>query len=685
MLGIGIDTGGTCTDAVVYDMKEKEVLAWAKTQTTKRNLKIGIARVLEKLPEHLLGRCGRIALSTTLATNACVENLGGRGKLIFIGVNETVFDRTYRSYGYSSKENVLFIDCRILPSPEKTEEPDWEQVRAKLPDFLMDCDCVSIVQLYSGEHLGAFEKKAAALVKELADIPIVMGHTLFPDRNAIRRGTGALLNARLIPVICAFMEAVRQVFTKRGLSLPTVIIRSDGSQMSMDFALKRPVETLLCGPAASVIGASVLTSEKNALIVDMGGTTTDISIIKNGQIRRSEDGIQVGGWKTFVKGLYVDTFGLGGDTAIHFDFDGKVYLEDYRVIPLCSLAASCPEILEELKLLDESERRHPCNLHEYFCLQKEKENVTRYTKQEQALLSALADRPLSMEQAAAAMGTDVYTMDTGRLEKEGIIIRAGLTPTDVMHIRGDYVGYCKETSLFAARFVARSSGLGYVHPLCEHVYHLVTKRLYCNLVRILLQTECPAFAGKKPDDQLQQLIDYSYALETGRLHENINKKETAEIYFWEEEENKNRLITSLFTTKASLIGVGAPAHVFLPRAARLLHTSVIIPEFAQVANAVGAIAGQIHATLDVFIRPVRDKDTFEVLSGEERKPFETYEEAFAFARAQGEQEVREKIRRQGASGKTEISFELKRESADMRYGDVWFGDVLHFFAVGNFL
>ena len=117
MKGIGIDTGGTCTDAVIYDFETGQVLSEAKTLTTHHDLKIGITEVLRKLPDNLLRECGQAALSTTLATNACVENLGGKGKIIFLGVSRKVFMETWRSYGFKSLDDILLVDCRILPNP----------------------------------------------------------------------------------------------------------------------------------------------------------------------------------------------------------------------------------------------------------------------------------------------------------------------------------------------------------------------------------------------------------------------------------------------------------------------------------------------------------------------------------------------------------------------------------------
>ena len=98
-IGIGIDTGGTCTDAVVYQFEKREVLAFGKTPTTKDDLSVGIGKALDKLPRELVDQAEIIALSTTLATNACVENKGGRAKLIFFGVDQMTVGRVGQEYG----------------------------------------------------------------------------------------------------------------------------------------------------------------------------------------------------------------------------------------------------------------------------------------------------------------------------------------------------------------------------------------------------------------------------------------------------------------------------------------------------------------------------------------------------------------------------------------------------------
>lgn len=674
MKGIGIDTGGTCTDAVIYDFETGQVLSRAKTLTTHHDLKVGITEALRQLPEDLLRQCGQAALSTTLATNACVENLGGKGKIIFLGVSHKVFNETWRSYGFRSLDDILLVDCKILPDPAASQEPDWELLRGKLPAFLENCDCVSIVQLFSADHGGAYELRTKELIREFPqfrDIPVILGNTLFADRNAIRRGAGALLNARLVPVVRAFMDAIREVFSSMDLQMPITIIRSDGSQMTEAFAEERPVETLLCGPAASVIGACTLSDTPNAIVVDMGGTTTDIALVKNRIVRRAESGIQVGDWKTFVKGLYVDTFGLGGDTRVYYDRGGRIRLAKTRVQPLCTLAAEYPQVLEELRALNDSGRLNVSPLHEYFILLKDIENDDsgRFYRSERALCSALKEGPLSYEKACSVMEKDIYTADFSRLESARVILRCGLTPTDFMHIRGDFNAYSTEASLHAASFFVRSSEAESIEALAQKAYDLVTERLYKNIVRILLVTECAPLSKAPFDGQMNDLIDHAWKLACkGRR-------------------SSSCFLPGIFETHAKLVGVGAPTHIFLPRVAKMLRTKAVLPQHAAVANAVGAITGQVTSVTEVNLTAVAGDDYGRVLvvTPDSRRTFSSRARALAFAKKEGRRVAEARARAQGARGEIEIREELLRNESAMGYGTIWLGDTLRFTASGSIL
>ena len=642
MIGLGIDTGGTCTDAVIYDLAQNTVLASAKTPTTKEDLKTGIRNVLDRLPQDLLNSCQTLALSTTLATNACVEGKWGNGKLILIGLDRNTFESSWHKYGIPASDDIYLLECRLTPSPDNCAEPDWDAFRKDMKEFVRGCDCVSIVQLFAREYHGQHEQHAADIVREITDIPVILGHHLFPDRNILRRGTGALLNARLIPVIYEFLRAVRRVLEEFRLDLPLLIMRSDGHLMSSDYTALHPVETLLCGPAASTMGALSMTGEKRAVVVDMGGTTTDISIIRDGEPLRIEGGIQIAEWKTFVRGLYVDTFALGGDTEVLFDSSGTAVLGTQRILPLAMLGAVYPSVKNQLMELDKYSSPYPVPVHEFFLLLKEPGPDAGLNDIEYRICGALKNGPLSRENLAAAISRDIYTMKTERLEQAGYILRSGITPTDIMHIKGDFSEYDRSASLLGAEFMARSLRLT-VDELCETVYTLVQKRLYCNLVRILLDTEYSLFQGNTPSEQIRQLIEKSF--------ESARKGE------------RNSFSAGFFSD-AVLIGIGAPVHLFLEPVAHMLHTKAVIPKYAPVANAIGAVVGNVSASVTAQIRPDPiSAENFQVITQDSSAVFNDYDESVAYAKEQIEKAAEELLIQKGGRPPFSTVFSQKREEA----------------------
>ena len=639
MIGIGIDTGGTYTDAVVYETDKRKILSSAKALTTKHDLKIGIKNVLEKIPAEMLRKCASLALSTTLATNACVENKGGHGKLVYVGADKKIFENTYKNYGIDTLDDVYLLKCKLTNEPEKNEEPDWIGFERDMKAFLKRCDCVSVVQIYAKENLGSQEKKAGEIIKKIYDIPVILGHDLFPDRNVIRRGAGALLNARLIPVINEFLNSIETVFSKYGLDLPMVIVKSSGHLMSKEYTYTHPIETLLCGPAASIVGAQYLADYDNAVIVDMGGTTTDVAIIKNGKPLGTEDGVHIGSWKTFVKGLFVDTFALGGDSAVHYDINGNLFLENYRVIPLCVLAKEFPAIKDNLLKLKRFDRHNGIYLHEFLVLIKYPEETSEYTKDELELCNRLKKGPLILSDAAEIVSDYRYSSKTGKLEKEGVIIRAGLTPTDIMHICEDFTEFDKEASLIVCSFISKNINMS-LEKLCSEIYDLVTKKLYKNLIRILIQNEYHDHDAKKLIDQIQGLFDFTYSHESSGL------------------------LDTHFFTKAKLISIGAPTHIFLKSVADLLQTEIIVPEYAAVANAIGAIVGNVVSTENAEIKPIYKENSitrYNVITHEINHSFDKYEEALEFAKTESRKAAKHQALKQGAKEPLDISLKIKRK------------------------
>lgn len=664
MIGIGIDTGGTYTDAVVYDLEKREIMAGAKSLTTREDLKKGIKKAIGKLPEELIKKMELLALSTTLATNTCVEDKGAGAKLILIGVSEKTFDEVGESYGIKNKEDVYFFDCVISSAKEKCTEPDWEKFRSDVPEMIKGCAGISIVQLFSKKLGGDYEKKAKKIIREFFSGPVVLGKDLFSDLNAIKRGAGALLNAGLIPVIHAFLLAVKEVFKERGLLIPPVIVRSDGTLMNEEMAEERPVETLLCGPAASIVGARYLADEKNALVVDMGGTTTDVAFIKDGEPLKVSDGIHIGNWETFVKGMFVDTFGLGGDTAVHYDRLGHLYLENYRIVPISNFAQRYPEAADKLEGLLQEEKTDIFYLNEFLMLVKEPAWEETYTDQERKLCQILKDGPLMLQEAADAVGKDLYNFYTERLEREGILIRTGFTPTDAMILKGDYPGIDTRAAALTAEYLGKAARTE-AEEIPDHVYDLVKKRLYCNLVRIFLQNTRKDLKGKSLDSQMEALIEGAYRQASG--------KEAGEM-------------SINFHTDFTLIGVGAPTGVFLKPVAKMLGTEAVIPKYGEVANAIGAVVGSVAVTLEGEIQPVYSTagiDKYRVFIGENQAEFKEYEEAEQYLREQGQIAAEAEARRRGAAGEIKTEIFVYHENSRIESGELFLGDRWRITAKGS--
>ncbi|MDO4553559.1 MAG: hydantoinase/oxoprolinase family protein [Lachnospiraceae bacterium] len=628
MIGLGIDTGGTCTDAVIYDFDSQQVLSTGKTLTTKGHLETGIEKALNLLEKEKLREVSFVSLSTTLATNACVENKGGRVKLLFIGVKEEIVKRHYKQYGFDGMDDLYFIDGVPEGGFCRPVEPDWEKLEGMMDEF-KEAEAIGIVQYFPEWNDGAYERQAKERFEKRYSVPVICGSFLFSDVNAIMRGAGTYLNIRLIPLIDQFLCAVKCVLKRKGLNLPIYVVRSDGTLMNETFTKNHPVETLLCGPAASAVGGSFLSKEKDALIVDIGGTTTDMALLRNGMAVTVKDGIRMNGWKTFVKGLYIDTVGLGGDSCIRYNEKG-LYLENFRVMPVAMAAACYPELLEKLKQLPLVKKLGKGFVFEGFVLQDESRNAAYYDEKQLALIERLKDGPILYEEAAHLCGR-YYLEDTVKqLEKEGVLLRFGITPTDAMHVKGDYNGFDGEASRIVLRFLAKLEERT-ENEIADEIYALVERKLYCNIVRVLLEKGTKLYQNGIPEE-LSRFIEYA------------------------SEENQSELIVPGFFSKLSIVGVGGPAHIFMEKVGKKLSAKVCIPPYSMAANAVGTLAGRIAVTdaIELSFGSEKEKEGFRFFLSGEKKIVEDFEEAVEIVTKYLEKTAEEKLKERGGRG--EVTF-----------------------------
>ena len=313
-VNIGIDTGGTYTDAVVVDLKSRNVAATAKAITTHGDLSIGVNDALGQVIDALGDEFPHsdiklVSLSTTLATNALVEGRGSKIASILIGFHIGMVERTGIAETIPSA-TIIQVDGGHSHSGEEECALDEAALRSALESLRGNIDAVAIAALYSVRN-PAHERRAQEIVAELLDCPVTLSCDLSDALNGPRRALTASLNARIVSRIVKLVDAVAVSLAKHDIAAPLMIVKGDGSLVSVDHVIEAPIETILSGPAASVIGARFLSQRKNFVVSDIGGTTTDIAIARDGWPRLNEEGSEVGGYRTLVQAIDMRTSGLG--------------------------------------------------------------------------------------------------------------------------------------------------------------------------------------------------------------------------------------------------------------------------------------------------------------------------------------------------------------------------------------
>lgn len=636
-LGLGIDTGGTYTDGVIYDFDNSKVIKGAKSVTVKEDLKLGILNVLDQMPGHLLKQVGLVSLSTTLATNACVEDKGSRAKLILMGCDENIVKKNGSQYGLPSIDHIIFVDGLLDSRGEVVRQPDWDTLIYEAEKAANHTDSFALVQMW-GIRNPEFEKKAKELISQRTGLPVVCGHELAGQLNFLKRAATALLNAKLIPLINEFIDAVKVGLEERGVDAPLVIVCGDGSIMSEEYVRDRPVETLLSGPAASVIGGVNISQQQNCVVVDMGGTTSDLAVVKDGRPLLAYEGAKVGNWNTAVKSVDIRTIGLGGDSLISFGSRDELTIGPRRAAPLSWLADRWPEVLEEITKLHEENRIHTRSLCQFFYGVRNIPKGGDFTLQERRIVEALKEGPLAIERLAEKIGESIYTLKTDRLEQLGIIMRSALTPTDIMHITGDFSGWNGEAALKGAEILAKRLRLT-LDQLIHEVNTTIKSRLYLNIAKELIKRGNPSLFQDDMSPELEQMILLGYR---------------------DSDKSINPYINFGLATEFTLVGIGAPIHVYLPDVAKGLNTACIIEEHAAVANAVGAITGSISVEERIVIQPrytMAGAEVFDCFSSRVKMNFDSYKEAVKWAKEEAK-DIAEQLARARGAGEWDISIQV---------------------------
>ena len=316
-LWLGLDTGGTFTDAVVLADGHR-VIASAKALTTPWNLAIGIGEairaVLDLLPAGSSHQdVSLVSVSTTLATNAVVEGRFSPVCTLLIGFDDAMVERSGLQRS-GSGGLVVRVQGGHTATGDESAPLDEGAVRRAVVENEARVEAFAVAANFSVRN-PAHELRARKLMRTLSPKPVTCAHELSSKLDAPRRALTAALNARLTPQIRHLIEALSRVLLLESIDAPLMIVKGDGSLMKAEIALEYPVETILSGPAASVVGAGFLTGLSDFMVSDMGGTTTDVAVVSAGRPIISGEGALVGTWRTMVEAVDVRTTGLGGDSG----------------------------------------------------------------------------------------------------------------------------------------------------------------------------------------------------------------------------------------------------------------------------------------------------------------------------------------------------------------------------------
>ena len=597
--GLGIDAGGTYTDAVIYDLAANKTLCKSKSLTTKWDFTIGIGLALKKLDPEKLGQVKLIALSTTLATNAIVENDGQKVGMILMPPYGLDMDKDIPHSPKAVIQGQLDITGRqiIAVDPGEVRQTADRMVNQGVTAFAVSGFAGSI----NPEH----ELAVKDILQQHTGLFVTCGHELSDTLNFQTRATTAMLNARIIPRLTRLLSDLEKVTADLGIHAPMVVVKGDGTLMSAAMAKQRPVETILSGPAASVAGARHLTGIGNALVVDMGGTTTDTAILTDGRGALNEKGSNIGGHRTHVKALDIRTTGLGGDSLIAFE-KGEFTIGPKRVAPIAWTGQVHPGTRTAISFLNQTLTRHTLSSRTMQILALTG-SIPKFvpTDREEKIISLLNIRPHSIRELVEKTNAlSEASLPLHRLEENFILQRCGLTLTDILHITGQFNEWDRDMAVSYGRLFCFLTGKD-ISGLTRDLLKMAENLLTLELLKRRIEDETGPSA-----------LDTCPLCKT--LIKNLLNRDNPDY-------------TVSFRLNDPVIGIGAPISYFLPNAVKPLGAEAILPENADVANAIGAITSRVVIKKQLRIIP-GDQGGFILEGIAGARQFTNFDDADQFAK-----------------------------------------------------
>ena len=577
---IGVDTGGTYTDAAIIEARGHRVIATAKAITTKGDLAIGVTEAITlavaKLPQGLRPEdIAMVSVSTTLATNAVVEGHGSAVGVVLIGFDAAMVARTGIAAAFPGLP-VEVIAGGHDHNGDALAPLDTDALDAALQRIASKVDAFAVASTFATRN-AAHEIAAREFIVARTGKPVTLSTELSSSLDAPRRALTAALNARLISRVSTLIEAVNRAMAQLHIQCPLMIVKGDGTLALAESVATRPIETVLSGPAASLVGAQWLSGLNSFIMSDMGGTTTDLGVLVDGRPRVTQDGADVGGWRTMVRAIDVRTIGLGGDSEVVLGAHGKVTVSPHRVVPVALIGHRYPEVLTMLEA-DLADVDGGGSMHGRFVLlpfgarqgEAAAHLAGELSQREADVLRAVTDRP----QPFRKIGSSITAQRAiASLKRKGLVQVSGFTPSDAAHVLGLQSNWSSEAALMAAQLGARLRDMKFPTPERTTAY---AREVWSETVRLtgraILDT---AFGVTLPESPL------------------VNAVCSGNPQFG--------LTTLSMAPSVPVVAVGGPVKVYYGEVGRRLGCDMVFPEHCDVANAVGAATGVVAQSVTVRV------------------------------------------------------------------------------------
>jgi len=429
---IGLDVGGTHTDVVLLD--NSGLLREVKVPTDASDLFRSVFKGLDAVTEGVdTGAIRRIVLSTTLTTNAIIqETIPPVGMIVSAGPG---IDPEH----FRTNPHYACVKGSIDHRGREVEPVRPEEIQAAAELFRKSgIRQVGVVGKFSVRN-PAHEVQMGELLGQSFD-KIFLGHRVSGSLNFARRIATTYLNAAVYPIHKAFFDAVLNSLSAKGLRLPLRLLKADGGNMTLEASVDFPAQTILSGPAASVMGAVAMAAgDEDAIVMDIGGTTTDLALLIGRAPVLDPYGIAIGPYRTLIRSLETLSIGMGGDSAIRLS-NGRLTVGPDREGPAMLFGGRVPTPTDALAVIGDIAHNDRARARAGLAPLADKMGVSIEAFADQVIEAACRAMLAAAERLTAQInGKPVYTLhelkEGYQVRPRSVLVLGGPAPYFAKHLQ----------------------------------------------------------------------------------------------------------------------------------------------------------------------------------------------------------------------------------------------------------